>query len=82
VDWLRKTIDAKLRRAEYHFAALARLEERGAVTNLIKPATDRDRDGRVRVRVKEIGEVPDEWHVWIGECVHDMRSALDHLATG
>lgn len=82
MDWLRKSIVAKLDRAEYHLMALNELASSGAVTDLVETRTDRDRQGRVRLRIKEVAEIPDEWHVWIGECVHDMRSALDHLAYG
>jgi hypothetical protein len=82
VDWLPLSIAAKLSRAEYHLGILEQTVESGAVTDLVETRTDRDRHGRVRIRVKETREMLPEWHVWIGECVHDMRSALDHLAYG
>lgn len=73
-------ISAKLDGAEAHIDRLEKLVREGAVTDLVSTRTDRDRKGRVRVRIKKVGEIPQQWHVWIGECVHDMRSALDHLA--
>jgi hypothetical protein len=86
VDWLRPSIEAKLDRAEHHLRVLREAAQSnvqtGSEDDLVKTWTDRDRQGRVRVRVKEMGEIPVEWHVRIGECVHDMRSALDHLAYG
>lgn len=75
-------IRAKLAGAEHQLGKLKKRVEAGAVTDLVTTRTDRDRQGRVRVRVKEIVDIPQEWHVWIGECVHDLRSALDHLAYG
>jgi hypothetical protein len=86
VDWLRPSIDAKLDRAEYHLGVLREAAQSnvqtGSEDDLVKTWTDRDRKGRVRIRVKEIGEIPVEWHVRIGECVYNMRTALDHLAYG
>lgn len=82
VGWLLPSIDAKLKRAEYHLRKLDEVAASGAVTDLITTRTDRDRHGRVRIRVEAIDEMPPEWSVWIGECVHDMRTALDHLAYG
>jgi hypothetical protein len=73
-------VDAKLAGAEDRLGKLKECIHRGDVTDLLKIGTDRDRQGRVRVRVKELRDVPQEWHVWVGECVHDMRSALDHVA--
>lgn len=71
---------AKLDGADKRLKKVRRTIAKGAVTDLLKTRTDRDREGRVRVRVQAIGEIPEKWHVWIGECVHDMRSAVDHLA--
>jgi hypothetical protein len=82
VRWLVRDVNAKLKRAEHHLGKLKTLTEGSGVANLVTTWTDRDRKGRVRVRVKEVREIPPEWHVRIGECVHDMRSALDHLAYG
>lgn len=73
-------VQAKLCGADERLDKLKEVIGRGAVTDLLRTRTDRDRKGRIRVRVKELAEIPQEWHVWIGECVHDMRSALDHLA--
>lgn len=82
MEWLVQSIAAKLDRAEYHLGELQKLAESGAVSDLVKTRTDRDRKRRVRIRVIAVEEIPPEWSVWIGECVHDMRSALDHLAYG
>jgi hypothetical protein len=83
VDWLLSSIDAKLDRAEHHLGVLeTKIAELATEPDFVTTWTDRDRQGRVRIRVKEIGEIPDPLHVRIGECVHDMRSALDHLAYG
>jgi hypothetical protein len=79
---LRPSIDAKLSRAEHHLGKLSEAIEGAAESDLLKTWTDRDRQGRVRVRVKEVGEIPMEWHVRIGECVYNMHTALDHLAYG
>jgi hypothetical protein len=77
------SIAAKLDRAEHHLGVLEDdIGERVAEPDFMTTWTDRDRQGRVRIRVKEISQIPDDWHVRIGECVHDMRSALDHLAYG
>ena len=73
-------VDAKLAEADNRLRHLIYEIERGSVTELLETRTDRDPKGRVRIRVKQLTEVPDEWHVWIGECVHDMRSALNHIA--
>lgn len=75
-----REVEAKLAGAAHRLHELERCINEGAVTDLLALRTDRDREGRVRVRVEELAEIPEEWHVWIGECVHDMRSALDHLA--
>jgi hypothetical protein len=73
---LRPSIDAKLSRAEHHLGKLSEAIEGAAESDLLKTWTDRDRQGRVRVRVKEVGEIPMEWHVRIGECVYNMPSRL------
>lgn len=70
----------KLDGAERQLSLLRKVSEEGAVTDLLTLRTDRDRAGRVRVRVEEVDKIPSEWFVWIGECVYNMRSALDHLA--
>lgn len=82
MDWLLRSIDAKLGRAEDHLRSIEDVVNSDAVTDLVKTRTDRDRQGRVRVRVDEIGEFPGVWDAWIGECIYNMRSALDHLAYG
>ena len=75
-----KSAFAKLDGADERLNKLKEEIHRGAVTDLLKFGTERDAEGRVIVLVKELAQVPPEWHVWIGECVHDIRSALDHLA--
>jgi hypothetical protein len=70
----------KLDGAKEQVRFLESVSKKGAVTDLLKTRTDRDRQGRVRVRVEEIGDVPPEWLIRIGECIYDIRSALDHLA--
>lgn len=82
MDWLLRSIDAKLARADQHLRSIEDVIDDDAVSKLVKTWTDRDRQGRVRVRVKEIEEFPGVWDAWIGECVYNMRSALDHLAYG
>jgi hypothetical protein len=82
MDWLLRSIDAKLDRAENHLRSIEDVIDDEAVTDLMKTRTDRDRYGRVRVRVREIDEFPGVWDAWIGECIYNMRSALDHLAYG
>jgi hypothetical protein len=82
MDWLLRSIDAKLNRADDHLRSIEEVIDADAVSKLVKTWTDRDRQGRVRVRVREVEEFPGVWDAWIGECVYNMRSALDHLAYG
>lgn len=82
MDWLLRSIDAKLDRADKHLRSIEDVIDEDAVSKLLNTWTDRDRKGRVRVRVKEIEEFPGVWDAWIGECIYNMRSALDHLAYG
>ena len=82
MDWLLRSIDAKLDRADEHLQSIEDVIDKDDVSKLLKTWTDRDRKGRVRVRVKEIEEFPGVWDAWIGECIYNMRSALDHLAYG
>lgn len=82
LDYLLRNIEGKLARAEEHLRRLEEIIESGAVADLVETRTDRDRQWRVRVRVKEIAEIPVDWNVLVGECVYNMRSALDHLAYG
>jgi hypothetical protein len=82
LDLLLRNIEGKIDRAEHHLGTLEQIVEDGGVGDLIETRTDRDRQGRVRLRVKEIAEIPVDWNVLVGECVYNMRSALDHLAYG
>jgi len=70
----------KLRRAEQHLKALDQSIEQWVTRDLIKVSTDRDRHGRVLIRLTKAPEVPPEWHARLGEFVHNLRSTLDHLA--
>jgi hypothetical protein len=79
IEALRSAID-KLDGAETQLSALRRASQEGAVTELLSWRIDRDEQGWVRARVHELREPPPEWFVWIGECLYNMRSALDHIA--
>jgi hypothetical protein len=75
---------AKVNRARAHFEALERdvrefLESR---PNLV--LHERDANGREhKFRVRVLREPPSvEWAVLIGDCAHNLRSALDHIAWG
>lgn len=70
----------KLRRAENQLGSLEKSVERWANRNLIEIDVDRDYKQRVRVRITKVPEIPRSFHLRIGECVHNFRSALDHLA--
>ncbi len=70
----------KLNRALDHLDALNEAVERFDEGDLYTPFIELDRQRRAVVRVKNITEPPPEWSVLIGDCVYNMRSALDHLA--
>ena len=71
---------AKLGGAKERLGKLEGEMQRGAVTDLLGIGTQRDPQGRVLILVDRHTSIPAEWHIWIGECVHNIRSALDHLA--
>jgi hypothetical protein len=70
---------AKLDGAEERLERIEVEIGKGAVTDLLRFCTERDAEGRVLVLAEKSANVPPEWSVWIGEFVHDVRSALDHL---
>jgi hypothetical protein len=74
-------VELKLKRAKEHFEALAE-----AITAFVrKPDTytmllEVNAQRSPVLRVEDIEEPRSDWTVLIGDCVHNLRSALDHLA--
>jgi hypothetical protein len=72
---------AKLERAKDHFEALAETQTaflRDPDTYDIALEVNKQR--RPVLRVEDIKEPGPDWGLLIGDCVHNLRSALDHLA--
>lgn len=72
----------KIRRAESEIERLCRLEEsfRSEAKYQIVRAEMNPKTGKYVYRARVIHEPPlDEWGVWVGEIVHNLRSALDGL---
>ncbi len=74
-------VELKLKRAKEHFDALAE-----AITAFVRnPDTytmflEVNAQRRPVLRIEDIEEPRPEWAVLIGDCVHNLHSALDHLA--
>jgi hypothetical protein len=72
-------IRLKLARAQQHLEALDQDVSRFLARDPYGVESELNEEGEVfRARVRE--EPPDEWGIAIGECVHNIRTALDHLA--
>jgi len=72
---------AKIRRADAHLLDLERLdrEVRRACEETISIEQD-EASGHYVFRLGQLPAVPDEFGVILGDAVHNLRSALDHLA--
>jgi hypothetical protein len=74
-------VELKLERAKDHFEALAK-----SITAFLRdPDTysvvlQVNKERRPVLVMEDIKEPRPEWDVLIGDCVHNLRSALDHLA--
>jgi hypothetical protein len=71
----------KLARAQEHLEALnAEIDEFrkvDAYTVTFEPSDDRR---QVAVKLVVLRNLPPEWGILIGDCIHNLRGALDHLA--
>ncbi len=73
-------VDLKLDRAKERFDTLCKsITKFVADEDSYSLALDKDGDGRGALRVSEVKRPPPDWGLLIGECVHQYRSALDHL---
>jgi len=75
-------VDAKLRRADVHFKAIEREVAGFAVPNPDHFVSDYD-NARHQVITRPHPSLfarRDDWATVIGDCVHNLRSTLDHLA--
>lgn len=70
----------KLGRAEHHLETLRGEVEGFIQSDFYETVTDRDYKRRLVARVKNVEQPPPELSVLIGDCVHNLRSSLDHLA--
>lgn len=69
----------KLARAREHHETLYGAAEALAEHDFYGLATEQDRKGRLVFRAINVRPIPPGWGVLIGDCVHNLRSALDHL---
>jgi hypothetical protein len=79
---------AKLERAEEHFAQLEALitdfncPERGATHTFVQETWNTPEGDWEVIRCKEVLRAPPlEWSLIAGDAIHNVRSALDHLAS-
>lgn len=70
----------KLSRAETHLHELADAVNEFLAGDLFDPVADLDYRGRPVVRVTNVRQPPAELSVLAGECIYNLRSALDHVA--
>ena len=78
----RHGVDAKLARAEHHLEAIQAEVASFVAPNPVQFVSDYDA-ARQQIVIKPspaLFERRDHWSVVIGDCVHNLRSALDHLA--
>lgn len=78
-----KGVDLKVRRAETHCVALNQMVNTVVELHPYEVTSERNpRPGAegYRYRVGDLVAVPDDWPVYIGEVLYNLRSALDHLA--
>lgn len=72
----------KLSRAEEHLKALQGEIEGFVQSDFYETVADRDYKGRLVARLKNVKQPPAQLSLLIGDCVHNLRSSLDHLAYG
>jgi hypothetical protein len=73
-------IDLKLNRAKERFDTLSQaIKDFIADEDSYSIALEQHGQGRATFRVSDVKRPPPEWGLLIGECVHQYRSALDHL---
>ena len=70
---------AKIERAVHHLADLQVAVQgfREAHPNLI--VRDTDSEGAEKVFRTDLPEIPIEWSMMLGDCVHNLRTAFDHV---
>ena len=72
----------KLRRANYHVNLLLDVVEEFNKLDLCRVAVEQNDERQAILRVYDVRPTPPEWGVLIGDCAHNLRSALDHIAYG
>ena len=73
-------IDAKIGRAEEHYSSVVEIIDTWQRRSPYRLTFEKDRDGRqrtARLAIRE--EIPRDVALGIGDCVHNLRSSLDHL---
>lgn len=70
----------KLNRAEEHYETLRQGIEAFVESDYYETVADIDYKGRLVARLKNVKDPPTKLSVLVGDCVHNLRSALDHLA--
>jgi hypothetical protein len=77
-------VSVKLDRARHHLAEIREEYERvlgpNAFTNVVTPLDAERR--RFAVRVEGLKPLRDDFSALVGDCLHNVRSALDHIADG
>lgn len=72
--------DLKMQRAEQHLKTLRGAVERFAKSDFYETRAEIDYKGRLVARLKNVKDPPPDLSILVGECVYNMRSALDQLA--
>lgn len=74
-------VDAKIRRAKAHIAEFKKLVDGAVNGSGYHFAFDADPEGGYHVyRVYDVPKIDPDWSLVAGDCIHNLRSALDHLA--
>jgi len=74
-------VDAKIARAKHHLNDLQNALRVALDPSRIRFAFDSEQEnGQHVLRVYGVPEVDPAWRLIIGDCLHNLRSALDHLA--
>ena|GEM_PF-3531305 len=73
---------AKLERAKEHFNELRAgiAEVCGSKLEIPISRKYEPEQGAIVYRIDSLVQIPDDWELIVGDCVHNMRCALDHLA--
>jgi hypothetical protein len=76
-----ESVYLKLARAQEHLrainVAIDKFREVDAYTITFEPNSDRR---QVAIKLVILRNLPPEWAIIIGDCIHNLRGALDHLA--